>query len=269
MYTHFPRALPSLRGLFWLVFAQSLALFSFPGNAALAGQIVTLFNTGVDSSGHVLTTQTDGAHGIGDPHYSLVSVPGGTTELEVYNYNLWTSAGPNSAWIAPHEFANGYLTNDAGPPGVYDYRTTFDLTGFDPSTALISGRWSVDNQGTDILVNGQSTGQQTTPENFDGGYSSFTIASGFLHAGVNTLDFVANNEPGTPDYPDNPTGLRVEFLVATASFAGPSVPEPSTLLMSSFACGLFGAAWLKRRLGRRELLEIKTRARGAQGSRRS
>jgi hypothetical protein len=88
-----PKTFPSGVGLFWLLFVELLGLFWIPGNAAHAGHIGTLFNTGVDSSGHVLTTQTHGPHGIADPHYSLVSVPGGTTELEVYNYNLWMVPG--------------------------------------------------------------------------------------------------------------------------------------------------------------------------------
>jgi hypothetical protein len=146
------------------------------------------------------------------------------------------------------------LNNDAGPPGIYDYRTSFDLTGFDPSTALISGRWSADSQGTDILINGQATGHQTVPSNFASGFSPFTTAGEFLHAGVNTVDFLVNNSPGTPDYPNNPTGLRVEFLVATAGFAGSSAPEPSTLVIASIACGLFVAVWLGRRLKRRNSL---------------
>ena len=227
-----------------------LALLSILASRADAGQIGSLFNTGVDASGHVLTTATDGPHSISDPHYSLFAVPGGTTVMEVYNYDQWLPGGPNSAWITPNEYANGYSANDAGPPGVYDYRTTFDLTGFDPSTASISGKWTADNQGTDILINGNSTGQQSLANLFYSTFSPFSITSHFV-SGTNTLDFLVVNQPGPPSYLNNPTGLRVEFLSATADPAATSaIPEPSAFVMASILSGMFYAAWSYRRLTR-------------------
>ena len=47
--------------------------------------------------------------------------------------------------------------------GEYVYRTTFDLTGFDPTTAMISGIWSADDRGIDILINGTSTSRRSLP----------------------------------------------------------------------------------------------------------
>jgi hypothetical protein len=69
----------------------------------------------------------------------------------------------------------------------------------------VVGAWAVDNTGTDILVNGVSTG--VTSPGF-GGLASFTITSAQgLVAGPNTLDFLMNNAPATP----NPTALRVDL----------------------------------------------------------
>ena len=226
------------------------ALLGIQVGQANAETIHSLFNTGVDANGQVLSATTDLATGIGDPHYSLVSVPGGTTATEVFNFNQWLAIGSNpvSAWIAPNEETSPYyLHGQAGPAGAYDYRTTFDLTGLNPLTASISGQWAADNQGTDILINGHSTNQQTlrfgTGEGFVS-FASFSITNNFV-AGMNTLDFLVTNLPGPGD---NPTGLRVQFLDATAQPSITATPAPSTLVMSSILLGMFGAVWSLKRL---------------------
>ena len=73
----------------------AFALFSIFGSHADAGQIASLFNTGVDANGHVLSTTTDVSTGISDPHYALLSVPGGTAGIEVFNFNQWLAIGFN------------------------------------------------------------------------------------------------------------------------------------------------------------------------------
>jgi hypothetical protein len=195
--------------------------------------LTTLYNTGVDASGTPLPDAT-----ISDPHYSLLSVPGGsTTDIRVR-----TSAGgypidPShyigddslSAWIGPN--------NDPaldGPVGLYDYRTTFDLTGFNPLTAQITGRWTTDNAGVSILLNGVNTGiPATSATQFNAGFVPFSITSGF-QAGVNTLDFIINNDGG-------PTALRVEMTGTAAA------PLPTTAVAGMTLLGGFGMVQFARR----------------------
>jgi hypothetical protein len=64
-----------------------------------------------------------------------------------------------------------------------------DLTGLDPTTALVTGQWATDNAGNDILINGISTAQTS------GGFNTFTafmISSNFV-PGINTVDFVVED----------------------------------------------------------------------------
>jgi hypothetical protein len=204
------------------------------GSAAQAGTITTLFNTGVDASG---TPLADGT--IGDPHYTLVGVPSGTTAIRVR-----TSAGgfpippylgddAVSAWIGPNND-----TQVDGDVGLFDYQTTFTLAGFNAATASITGGWSSDNNGVSILINGVDTGNAGTDfAQFDLGFAGFTINSGF-HAGVNTIDFIVNNGGG-------PTALRVE-MAGTASAGG--VPEPATWTMMIAGFGGVGALLRRRRI---------------------
>lgn len=179
--------------------------------ATLAAPIPKLFNTGVDNSGALLGPN------VVDPHYTLVAsadtaYPGPeartlTDAWPVAPAGPWLAKGPSSGWIAP-------LGNQGSgnAPGDYTYRTTFDLTGFDPDKARIAGKWTSDNGGTDIVLNGTPLGI-SQGGNF-GALSEFTIEFGFV-AGVNTLEFIVNNAGDAV----NPTGLRVE-MIGTVEVAG-------------------------------------------------
>jgi hypothetical protein len=199
-------------------------------NAASIG----IFNTGVDGTG---TPLADGT--VGDPHYVLTSVPSLTTDILVrtsvggFPIGPWLGDDGISAWIGPNND-----TSLNGPTGLYDYQTTFDLTGLDPLSAFLTGQWAADNEGVDILINGVSTA------NTAGGFtawSPFTISSGFV-SGVNTLDFLVNNDGG-------PTGLRVELSGTADSLSG--VPEPASFMM--IGLGLVG---LGVRAGRVRLAKL-------------
>ncbi len=165
-----------------------------------AAQIPKLYNTGVDDTGKIL------GNNVVDPHYTLaVSPDPGFPGPEARTLNPgfpvgpWLAEGPDSRWIAPRA-----QQGTGNQPGDYTYKTTFDLTGFDPAKAHITGRWSTDNAGVDILLNGTSLGLANTGQFVV--WTDFEIAEGFV-AGVNTLEFVVNNaEPGV-----NPTGFRAEL----------------------------------------------------------
>jgi hypothetical protein len=175
------------------------------------GAIPGLFNTGVGSNGAVL------ASGTIDPHWQLIQSPDpsfpGPNAIVVNDSGFpippWLANGPNSKWLAPQ--ANQSTGNQSGD---YKYRISFDLTGLEPSTAVINGLWTSDNGGTQVLLNGVATSF-----NSDGNFTvlgnAFTINAGFV-AGVNTLDFVVTN--GGPGI--NPTGVRVE-LSGTANHQPP------------------------------------------------
>jgi len=207
------------------------------GALAMAGTahgaaIASLFNTGVDAFGTPLT------NGSTELHYILTGVPSGPTSVRVatsangFPIGPWIGDDSLSAWIGP----NSDSSLD-GPVGNYDYQTTFDLTGFDPLTASITGLWAMDNNSVDILINGLSI-SPAAGSGFSS-YSAFAINSNFV-SGVNTLDFVISNAGG-------PTGLRVE-MAGTADPTGASTPEPAT--MGILGLGLVGLGLLRRRRAR-------------------
>lgn len=175
-----------------------------------AAPIPKLYNTGVDDDGVPL-----GDSAI-DTHYTLIESPDpdypgpNTYTLEPgwpVAAGVWLLDDPTSRWIAPRE-----RQSIGNAPGNYTFRTTFDLTGFDPAKAKIVGKWTSDNSGLDILLNGESLGI-SQPGNF-GALNDFTIEYGFVE-GINTLDFVVSNAGDAV----NPIGLRVQ-MIGTVEVAG-------------------------------------------------
>lgn len=193
--------------------------------------IIELWNTGVDSTG---TSLSDGAT---DPHYTLTTKPAG----EAGTVTVLTSAGgfPIPPWLGDSTISAWIGLGSNAKNGTYIYETTFDLTGLIPSTASISGRWSTDNDGIKILLNGVDTGAPATSfTQFSAGYATFTISSGF-QPGVNTLAFWVNN--GNADYPNgSPTGVRVEMHGTAAP-----VPEPTTVIAGALLLLPFGVSTMR------------------------
>jgi hypothetical protein len=147
------------------------------------------------------------------------------------------------------------------PSGSYTYQTTFDLTGFDPNSAQISGFLAADNAVLVYLNSAPPAGSNSSRASAasadvlmsvyaKGGYSftpgsfanqSFSITGGF-QPGLNTLTFVVFNEVQDSG---NPTGLRVA-VSGTADLL--PTPEPTT---AAVFAGLLGAAAYIRRTARR------------------
>jgi hypothetical protein len=216
-----------------------VCLFALGLGSARADVITSLYSTGVDSSGNNL------AAGANDPHYTLVtssdpSFPG--PNIQVVNPNEYpfppfagwhpNLTGPNAQWIAPNP--NGTVAN-----GPFDYTTTFNLTGFNPTTASITGVASSDDEIVGLVLNGHAI-SFTTPDQSYGSLFSFALNNpSFFVSGVNTLEFDTMNTHGYP------TGLIVQ-MTGTAN----SVPEPTSMtLLGTGVASFAGLYWRKRRAG--------------------
>ncbi len=207
-----------------------VAALTASASVAYANPITDLYNTGVDTAGAVLPNGQ-----LGDPHYTMVAnVPLNAVVMPLvvassaYGWPVgspWLGDNAYSRWIGP------VAPSLNGPVANYDYQTTFNLNGLDPSTAVIRGRWSTDNDGIRILLNGVDTGNAVNVGEFTT-WTPFSISTGFI-AGTNTLDFIVNN--ACCGY--NPTGLRVEMT----GMAAP-IPEPETYALMLAGLGLLGIA---------------------------
>jgi hypothetical protein len=176
--------------------------------------------------------------GLGNTGVGTYSVTGGGS-TSPYANPVWLADDTTSSWIGSSSLA----------PGNYTYSTTFDLTGLNAATALISGNWAGDNSGVSILLNGSATGISASAGSVNfASFTGFNIDStANFAAGLNTLSFTINNfDDGT----SNPTGLRVA-MAGTADTASTSVPEPSDFVGTAFAFG--SVVLLKRKMTKKKL----------------
>ncbi|HEX6045640.1 MAG TPA: neuraminidase-like domain-containing protein [Pyrinomonadaceae bacterium] len=157
-------------------------------------------STGLDANGALLP------EGAVDPNWTVIR-PGTSTPVQTFATKImagaWLPNRSSSRWISSKADA---ATNDL--PGTYTYRTSFDLTGFDPTTVQIRMQISVDDELVDVKLNGQSLGLKVSGP---GGIPfimshGMQISSGFV-SGMNTLDLIVTNQ-GTVN---NPTGIQAQL----------------------------------------------------------
>jgi len=204
--------------------AAVLAVSAFA--SAHAASITGLVNTGV------------GANGAADSNYKLthnavVSTPIITLN-SVWPIGPWLANNSDSKWITPT--ANQAQSFDPSSNGTYTYSLSFNLSGYDASTAALTGRVSADNNAV-VLLNGTQIGSVSDFKTW-GSFGS-SNGAGFL-TGNNTLEFVVTNLKQSTG---NPTGLRVEFLSSNVT----PVPEPETYAMLLAGLGMVGLIARRRK----------------------
>jgi hypothetical protein len=221
-------------------FQRCMLALALSGWAVLsqAAAISELKNTGADSTS-----------GTQDLNYFLSASPGTAVISGGHGWDaasihpLWALNTAASQWLTPEQ--NGEASLDPTTAGVYTWKLSFDLTGFDQATASFSARYRTDNAGS-VALNGTSLGADILhPGNYSDAdlWKTFSAAagSGLFQTGINVLSFTVRNEPQTFG---NPSGLRVEF---DSSNVVSTVPEPEALGLALAGWGVVAAFSLRRR----------------------
>ncbi len=157
-----------------IIILAVVGMASLWGANAHADIIPGLFNTGVQVSNGI------------DQQYTLIDPPAPYTSsayvLPTGTWPLASGSGPwvdnssASQWIVPAlSYSDGLLTHTED--SIYIYQVSFNLAGFDPTTAQITGQWATDNEGLNIIINGDGL-DTTNPGDFQ--FHPFTIDTGFM-----------------------------------------------------------------------------------------
>jgi len=150
------------------------------------------------------------AEGDDDPHWQIVAAenhPGFVPQQAI----VATAA---RTYMPNDSQKSQWLSLEKNLPEVdrksrYTFRTSFDLSSFDPTTASIRGSFSVDNQVTAIRVNGVEIPVPEHPMEEYQKMVSFSVEPGLLKAGRNDLELDIFNGGEGVEEPISPTALRV------------------------------------------------------------
>jgi hypothetical protein len=246
-----------------------LAVLSWTGlTTAINAMPITIYNTGACAGANAAAVNCSGGllpYGAVDNNYQFtLRDDGGTTgsgssrtvaPVGASSVNpAYVAADSLSEWLSPVGGVGATATFGGlllGNTSNYTGQTTFDLSGFDAASLILSLQIASDNFAS-VLVNGSMV---FTPGCVGGGsgvpfgnycmeqWSSTTLDNGSIPGGwlpgMNTLRFVVTN---TQD--PSPTGLRVE-VSGDASPA--SNPEPGTLVLLGLGLAGFGLLRLRAR----------------------
>jgi hypothetical protein len=119
---------------------------------------------------------------------------------------------PTSGRLA-NDARSGWISdNTAAQPGSHVYLTQFDLTGFNPDTAVVQFRIATHDYADRITLNSSDTGLRLPHQAAESAFTgTFTLSRGFQQ-GINTLRVDVNNVLGN-------AGLRLVIDSAIACAA--------------------------------------------------
>jgi len=218
------------KGVLSIALVAGVSTFTHAGMIIIdnsASNIVgQLYNTGLDANKNALA-----ANGGVDAHWEVDGQSAVT-----YKHPAYAANDVDSSWVSVNQ--NG--GNETNSATTYTYSTSFDLTGYDASTASISGLWGADNYGS-IFLNGFDTGNSLSF-----GYGAFRsltqfAVSDYFIEGLNTLSVELTNGHLNPLLDPGPGALRFDDLALQAT----AVSEPGN--MALFSLGLMGLLLARRK----------------------
>lgn len=190
------------------------------GAVWVAVVVATLFATGGEAA-----TVAEGATAVGDTGGIVLTSSGSSVDAFLDGTYSDEVTDPPADWVW------GPTDDPSGTDEMASFRFLFDLTGIDPATAAISGRWGADDLATAVL-NGVEIGSY-------GGFNlaDLSYSGSAFQSGENILDFNVLDTGG-------PAGF-----IASVRVTADTTPVPLPAGIVLLASGLAAAGVL--RLGRR------------------
>lgn len=188
-----------------------------------------------------------------DPSHWTVSTQVGGADGQLASFS--TSSFQKAVALSgrPEWIAN----NSSGTNGgletwtFFVFRQTFDMTGYDASTAELKFQWAADDSGQGFASRGSwlpkysLNGGALVTDSWPGGltynYGPTEIVNSGFFAGLNTIDFYVEGNGVTDGF-----ALRNVDFTASPSTVTP-VPEPETYAMMLAGLGLLGVVARRRK----------------------
>ncbi len=93
-----------------------------------------------------------------DPHWRIVAGPAGGQGESTFEAEYASVCTPDERYMPNDRDSSQWVSvtdwREAKAESIYTFRTTFDLTGYDPSTVQLFGRMLADNGVQEVRVNG-------------------------------------------------------------------------------------------------------------------
>jgi len=169
-----------------------------------------------------------------------VSTNGGVTWSQAYQVKsppgVWQTGTPLASWISA-------TPSGSGGGGDYYFRTSFDLTGYNAGSAVMTFRCAIDNYPASgsgyYSLNGGAYGGNCGDSNNSYQFTATnTVNTGFV-SGINSLVFHVTGDSITD-------GLDVGDMTLSAATVV-STPEPTSVaLLATGLAGVFGAVRRRR-----------------------
>lgn len=176
-------------------------------------------------------------------HWQVATSVGGTDGL-FSSFPASGFVGATAISGRPGWIANNSTGTNGGCPGCtwvfFVFRQSFDLTGFDPSTAHLQFQWAADDSGEGFAARGtwvpkfNLNGGGLVPWGSGPTYSfgpTVDLTSGFV-AGLNVIDFYVEGNSVTD-------GFALSSVAFTADTVA-AIPEPETYALQLAGLGLLG-----------------------------
>jgi hypothetical protein len=129
----------------------------------------------------------------------------------------------------------------------FNFQQTFDLSGFNPTTAALSFQWAADDSGQGYAergtwtpkysLNGGSLVSGVWPDGSSYGLGPTTTISSGFRPGLNTINFYVEGN-----------GVTDGFSLQNVSFTAAPVPEPETFAMMMAGLGVLVAVARRRKV---------------------